>query len=115
MLGETVVQDLPKAYQEKLTSAMRARIRATAQEKGHNPDVFEAMVDADRGLTIQGKEITAKGKLLTLTSDEAAHEYGNPPKPLLSAGTVKSLDELLGKVGLKGANTLEVADRKSVV
>jgi membrane-bound serine protease (ClpP class) len=110
MLGpDSGVQALPKSYEEKLSSAMRARIRATAQEKGHNPDVFEAMVDADRGLSIHGKEITAKGKLLTLTSDEAAHEYGDPPKALLSAGTVKTLDELLAKVGLKGANTFEVA------
>ena len=110
MMGpDSGVQALPKSYEEKLSSAMRARIRATAQEKGHNPDVFEAMVDADRGLTVQGKEITAKGKLLTLTSDEAAHEYGTPPKALLSAGTVKSLEELLGKTGLKGANTFEVA------
>lgn len=109
MLGESGVQDLPKTYQEKLTSAMRARIRATAQEKGHNPDVFEAMVDADRGLTIDNKEITAKGKLLTLTSEEAARKYGYPSKPLLSAGTVKSLDELLENVGLKGAHTFEVS------
>ena len=64
MMGpDSGVQALPKSYEEKLSSAMRARIRATAQEKGHNPDVFEAMVDADRGLTVQGKEITAKGKL----------------------------------------------------
>ena len=110
MIGpDSGVEALPKSYEEKLSSAMRARIRATAQEKGHNPDVFEAMVDADRGLMVQGKEITAKGKLLTLTSDEAAHEYGTPPKALLSAGTVKSLEELLGKTGLKGANTFEVA------
>ena len=110
MIGpDSGVQALPKSYEEKLTSAMRARIRATAQEKGHNPDVFEAMVDADRGLTIDDEEITPKGKLLTLTNEEAAHEYGDPPKALLSAGTVKSLDELLGQVGLKGANTFEVA------
>jgi membrane-bound serine protease (ClpP class) len=102
------VQELPKSYEEKLTSAMRARIRATAQQKGHDPDVFEAMVDADRGLKIGDKEITAKGKLLTLTSDEAARAYGHPPKPLLSAGTVKSLDELLEKVDLKGASTFTV-------
>jgi membrane-bound serine protease (ClpP class) len=109
MMGpDSGIQALPKSYEEKLSSAMRARIRATAQEKGHNPDVFEAMVDADRGLTIDGKEITAKGKLLTLTSDEAAHEYGKPAKALLSAGTVNSLEELLGKTGLKGANTFEV-------
>src|ERR1017187_1050833 len=103
------VQELPKSYQEKLTSAMRARIRATAQEKGHNPDVFEAMVDADRGLTIDDEEITPKSKLLTLTNEEAAREYGHPPTPLLSAGTVKSVDELLEKVGLSGPRLFEVA------
>ncbi len=109
MVGSSGVQELPKSYEEKLTSAMRARIRATAQEKGHNPEVFEAMVDADLGLTIDGKEIVPKGKLLTLTNEEAAHVYGHPAEPLLSAGTVKSLDELLAKVGLAGARTFEVA------
>jgi len=109
MIGDSGVQELPKSYEEKLTSAMRARIRATAQDKGHDPEVFEAMVDADRGLTIDGKEITAKGKLLTLTSDEAAKKYGHPPTPLLSAGTVNSAAELLEKVGLKGAGTFVVS------
>jgi membrane-bound serine protease (ClpP class) len=109
MLGESGVQELPKSYEEKLTSAMRARIRATAQEKGYNPDVFEAMVDADRGLTIDGKEITPKGKLLTLTNEEAARKYGNPLKPLLSSGTVKSVSELLEKVGLKDASAFQVS------
>jgi membrane-bound serine protease (ClpP class) len=103
------VQELPKSYEEKITSAMRARIRATAQEKGHNPEVFEAMVDADRGLKMDDKEITAKGKLLTLTSEEAERKYGKPPKPLLSAGTVQSLDELLEKVGLKDATTFTIS------
>ncbi len=103
------LSEAPTAEREKMNSAMRALVRATAQQKGHNPDVFEAMVDADRGLKIDDKEITAKGKLLTLTSDEAVREYGKPPKALLSAGTVKSLDELLEKVGLKGANTFTVA------
>lgn len=103
------VQELPKSYEEKLTSALRARMRATAQQKGHDPDVFEAMVDADRGLKMGDKEIAAKGKLLTLTNEEAAREYGKPPKSLLSAGTVKSLDELLEKVDLKGASTFTVS------
>jgi len=103
------VESLPKSYEEKLSSALRARMRATAEEKGHNPDVFEAMVDADRGLTVGGHEITPKGKLLTLTNEEAAKAYGKPPEPLLSAGTVKSIDELLGDVDLKGAPTFEVA------
>jgi membrane-bound serine protease (ClpP class) len=97
------VANLPAAVQEKMTSAMRGLIRATAQQKGHNPDVFEAMVDADKGLTIDGTEISPKGKLLTLTADDALKMYGTPIKPLLSAGTVKTLDDLLAKVGLAGA------------
>lgn len=105
--GESV-EELPKAYQEKLNSAMRALIRSVAQEKGHNPDVFEAMVDADRGLTVAGKEITPKGKLLTLTNEEAAQTYGEPPRPLLSAGTVKDLTELLAKLGLSDAGKFSV-------
>ena len=103
------VQELPKSYEEKLSSALRARMRATAEQKGHNPDVFEAMVDADQGLKIDDHVITPKGKLLTLTNEEAARTYGKPPKPLLSAGTVKSVDELLEKINLKGAETFEVA------
>ncbi len=109
VVGSSGVQQLPKSDEEKNISAMRARIRSAAQEKGHNSAVFEAMVDADLGLTIDGKEITPKGKLLTLTNEEAAREYGHPPTPLLSAGTVKSLDELLQKAGLTGARTFEVA------
>jgi membrane-bound serine protease (ClpP class) len=102
------VQEVPKSYQEKINSALRALIRATAQEKGHNPDVFEAMVDADLGLKIGDKEICPKGKLLTLTNEEAAREYGQPPKPLLSAGTVKSLPDLLEEIGSAKAQVVTV-------
>ena len=109
VVGPSGVQQLPKSDEEKNISAMRGRIRSAAQEKGHNAAVFEAMVDAELGLTIDGKEITPKGKLLTLTNEEAAREYGHPPAPLLSAGTVESLDELLQKIGLAGARTFEVA------
>ena len=106
--GGDGVQKLPESYEEKLGSAMRALIRATAQLKGHNADVFEAMVDRQLGLVIDGKTLCEKGKLLTLTNEEAAREYGTPPKPLVSAGTVDSLDGLLGKVGLTGAQIVEV-------
>jgi len=109
MIPGAGVQETPASYEEKLSSAMRALIRTTAQVKGHNPDVFEAMVDEDKELIIDGVTINPKGKLLTLTTDEAAREYGTPPKPLLSAGTVKSLEELLDKVGLSGAERLTVA------
>jgi membrane-bound serine protease (ClpP class) len=102
------VATLPTEIQEKMTSAMRALIRATAQEKHHNPEVFEAMVDSAIGLTIDGKEILPKGKLLTLTADEASHTYGTPPTPLLSAGTIGTLHELLAKLGYGEAKVVTV-------
>ena len=103
------VQSLPQRYEEKLNSAMRALIRATATQKGHNPDVFEAMVDSDRELVIDGKTINPKGKLLTLTDSEALRAYGKPPKPLLSAGTTANLQEVLEKTGLHDATIVQVS------
>ncbi|MCG3150379.1 MAG: hypothetical protein PCFJNLEI_03863 [Verrucomicrobiae bacterium] len=97
------VQELPKSYEEKIGSAMRALIRATAQQNGHDAEVFEAMVDADIELSRDGTTISPKGKLLTLTNDEAARAFGEPPKPLLSAGTLKSLDELFPTFGYTNA------------
>ena len=66
-------------------------------------------MDADKGLTLDGKVIVGKGKLLTVTDQEAAEMFGKPPMPLLSAGTVKSVEELLEKVGLAGAIPFTVA------
>lgn len=100
--------EMPKALEEKLSSAVRAMVRSTAQMKGHNPDVFEAMVDADRELVIDGKVISEKGKLLTLTSEEAAQKYGDPPKPLLSLGTVAGIPALLASNGWESAAVVEI-------
>jgi membrane-bound serine protease (ClpP class) len=108
MMPGSGVQELPKSYEEKINSAMRALIRTTAQDKGHNPDVFEAMVDADKGLVVNGTTISPKGKVLTLTNEEAQKTYGKPPKPLLSAGTVKELSELLAREKLDAVETEEI-------
>src|SRR5207244_3906446 len=62
------IQELPPAEREKMNSATRALVRSTAQQKGHNGDVFEAMVDKDRGLVIDGVSLCESGRLLTLTS-----------------------------------------------
>lgn len=100
--------EMPKALEEKLSSAVRAMVRSTAQMKGHNPDVFEAMVDADRELVIDGKVISEKGKLLTLTSEEAAQKYGDPPRPLLSWGTVGGIPALLASNGWENVAVVEI-------
>ena len=62
-----------------MTSAFRAMIAATAEQKGHPPEVVEAMVDRD----VEIPDLIEKGKLLTLTNNGAV-EAG------LSEGTVRS-------------------------
>jgi membrane-bound serine protease (ClpP class) len=56
-----------EAVEEKMTSYMRAEMRATAEAKGRRGDVAEAMVD--RSVEIEG--VTPAGKLLTLDTDKA--------------------------------------------
>lgn len=52
---------------EKYVSAMRAEFRALAEEHGIDPRLAEAMVDED--IEIEG--VTARGRLLTLSTAEA--------------------------------------------
>jgi membrane-bound serine protease (ClpP class) len=102
------MQEIGAAEREKMNSAIRALVRTTAQDKGHNPSVFEAMVDKELGLTVAGTNLCEKGKLLTLTNEEAARKFGKPATPLLSAGTVNSMNDLLQAIHLTGAQIVEV-------
>lgn len=89
----------PQELAPKFVSAYASMIRAAAEQNGHNPLVFEAMVNKQKGLILDGKEIVAKGDILTLTTQEATRMYGKPPKPILAEGVVKDLDELTKKIG----------------
>lgn len=100
--------EMPDTYQEKIESAVRAMIRATAEKNGHNVQVVEAMIDKDQGLTIEGEVIAKEGELLTLTNTEAEKEYGTPPRKLLSSGTVASLDALLDQLGYAHAERQDI-------
>jgi membrane-bound serine protease (ClpP class) len=104
------IQDVPSTMKAKITSAVRALVRKTAEKNGYNLDVIEAMIDDTKELTIDGKVLNKKGEILTLTDTEAAAEYGNPPKPLLSSGTVESLDALIDKLGYKGAQVTAIKE-----
>ncbi|RPI42867.1 MAG: hypothetical protein EHM59_16785, partial [Betaproteobacteria bacterium] len=53
--------------QEKTVSYVRKEFRATAESRKRPPLIAEAMVDAD----VEIKGVIEKGKLLTLTTDEA--------------------------------------------
>jgi membrane-bound serine protease (ClpP class) len=102
------IEALPDTVEVKTASAISALMRVNAERNGHNPELVNAMVKKTGELVMDGKVINHKGDILTLTDTEAAATYGTPPKPLLSAGTVASLDALLGKLGYAEAERLDI-------
>ena len=101
-------QDLPETVQAKMNSALRALVRTSAEKNGYNVEVVEAMIDKSKELNIDGKVLNEKGQILTLTNTEAERPYGDPPKPLLSSGTVGSIEELLQKLGYANASRVDI-------
>lgn len=78
--------------EEKTVSYVRKEFRATAEARKRPLRIAEAMVDSD--VVIAG--LVAKGKLLTLTTDEAL-------KHKVADHRAETLEEALDKVGLAGA------------
>jgi len=81
-----------KPVEEKTVSYVRKEFRATAEARKRPPLIAEAMVDAD--VVIPG--VIAKGKLLTLTTEEAV-------KNKLIDFRADTIEAVLAKVGLAGA------------
>jgi len=77
---------------EKTVSYVRKEFRATAESRKRPPLLAEAMVDAD--VAIPG--VIEKGKLLTLTTDEAL-------KHKLADKRADTIESALDQLGLKGA------------
>ncbi|MGC3958887.1 MAG: NfeD family protein [Verrucomicrobiota bacterium] len=102
------VEKLPDTYEAKMNSAVRALVRTQAEKNGYNIAVIEAMVDKTKALEIDGDVLNKEGNILTLTDRQAAKEYGQPPKPLLSSGTVESLDALIAKLGYGNAQRITI-------
>ncbi|MEA2510808.1 MAG: hypothetical protein QOJ59_295 [Thermomicrobiales bacterium] len=83
---------------EKVVSAVRSTFRTTAETRGRDPRVAEAMVDPD--VAIDG--LVEQGKLLTLTTTEAqAWGYAD--------GVANNRAELLSAAGLGGARVVETS------
>jgi len=88
-------QDIPETMRLKITSFLRAKIRAATQGKGYRGEVISAMIDKDLVLNIDGHLLKKSGELLSLTATEASQTYGEPPTPLLAAGIADDIDSLL--------------------
>jgi membrane-bound serine protease (ClpP class) len=81
---------------EKVVSYMRGEMRSTAESHGRNPLVAEAMVDEELGLDSISGITLEKGKLLTLTTEDAK-------KVGYCDSTAESLNEALAAIGVQGA------------
>jgi len=104
--GQPVV--LPKDIAEKFQSWWRATCRTAAQHGGHSPLIAEAMIDRDFALTMRikdgqkvferdgrGKILKPRGKVLTLTAEEAV-DWG------LAKGFVDDYADLGRQLSMKG-------------
>lgn len=100
----TVVNQQGEAMPDKYQSYMRSMMRATAEEKGRDPDIAEAMVD--ERIAIEG--VTDSGKVVTFTVNEAV-EYG------FCEGKADNINEVLKKAGVDAyeiiAQQLTTADK----
>ena len=85
----TVVTQDAQALPDKYQSYKRATMRATAEAKGRNPDIAQAMVDPD--VYIEG--VSDSGKVLTFTTSEAIkHNY--------CEGQAENIEEVLKLAGI---------------
>ena len=103
-------EDVPETARLKMESYLRAKIRVISQEDEQRGQVIRAMLDKDYELKVGDVVIKPADELLTLTANEAAVEYGDPPRPLLGAGIFESIEDLLDT--RIGEQTGEVKDLK---
>ena len=109
MMGPTGgVSEMPSTMEVKINSAIRAKIRTQAEKNGYAVDVIEAMVDKTKKLERDKKIICQEGDILTLTNLEAEAKYGDAKTPLLSSGTVESIDSLINELGYTGAQRVDI-------
>lgn len=90
-------EDINESMQRKISSYLRAKVRAFSKTHRYRGDVQRAMMDPDYVLEIDGTVLKEEGELLSLTADEAIETYGKPPQALLASGIADSVEDLLTK------------------
>lgn len=98
MGAATPVTGAGETADEKTVSAVRATFRATAEQRGRDPQVAEAMVDP--AIVVDG--LVDEGQLLTLTANEAVEwDYAE--------GIADNRLALLSELGLENAEVIETS------
>jgi membrane-bound serine protease (ClpP class) len=88
----------PEAVSEKTVSYVRKEFRSTAEARKRPPLIAEAMVDAD----VEIKGVVEKGKLLTLTTDEALQHK-------MADFRANSVESVMKQLDLAGAEVRRLA------
>ena len=103
---------------EKHVSSLTSLVRNAAVRNGHDPNLIESMIRKDMKYELDGEVICKEGQLLTLSDLDAAKVVtrDGTQQPLLSAGTAKTLDELITKLGLDNSkrHRIEVTSTEKV-
>lgn len=92
----------------KISPQLTASLFANTASHGHNKHAMEALLDPSVELAVDGIVIKPKGSALRLTDAQANLDFGMPPQPLISAGTVDGLPDLLARLGFSNAKTIRV-------
>ncbi len=92
----TVVDQTGDVVPDKYQSYMRSMMRSTAESKGRDPDIAQAMVDPS--IEIEG--IIEKGKVLTFTATEAV-KHG------FAEGVAENIDEVIKLSGIINYTIIE--------
>jgi membrane-bound serine protease (ClpP class) len=93
-------EDLKETMKEKSTSMVVAKARGAAKSSGHPEDVAEAFVRKESEVKRGDVTVDSKDTLLTLNAADTVKIYDG--QPLLAAGIVENLDELMKSAGLTG-------------
>ncbi len=86
---------------EKAYSATIALVQSTAEAKGYDRNLVEAMMRLEYEYKIGDEVISPAGRLLTLSESDATRivERNGKSEPLLAQGIARDMDELLDKIG----------------
>ncbi len=92
----TVVDATGQVVPDKFQSYMRSMMRSTAEAKGRDPEIAQAMVDP--GFEIPG--VVEEGKVLTFTASEAMR-FG------FCEGIAENIEEVLALAGIENYEIIE--------
>jgi membrane-bound serine protease (ClpP class) len=93
----TVVDPAGEVVPDKFQSYMRSMMRSTAEAKGRDPDIAQAMVDPS--IVVEG--VIEEGKVLTFTASEAMR-WG------FCEGMAENIEEVLSLAGIDNYEIVEL-------